>query len=202
MLVAVAGLGRYRVLGSTLDDAVGEAFDKTAKLLGLSYPGGPALAKLAESGNAQKFHFPRPMLAKKGFDFSFSGLKTAVMLEVQKAKAAGMLDALRPDLAASFEKAAIDTLVGRTLQAAAAENADRLVVAGGVGANRLLRSELGCRFAGEVFFPRPAFCTDNGAMIALAGSMRFADAAEAATIKAVPRWPLESLRTPRKENRE
>jgi N6-L-threonylcarbamoyladenine synthase len=202
MLVAVDGLGSYRVLGSTLDDAVGEAFDKTAKLLGLGYPGGPALAKLAESGNPDAFRFPRPMLSRDGFDFSFSGLKTAVMLAVRKAQDEGALDNSRQDIAASFQKAAIDTLIGRTLKAAAAENANRVVVAGGVGANSMLRAELKEKFSGDVYFPRPAFCTDNGAMIAFAGGMRLADAADAAGIRAVARWSLESLRPPSKDRQE
>ena len=193
MLVSVDALGVYRVLGSTLDDAVGEAFDKTAKLLGLSYPGGPALAKIAEHGDPDAYQFPRPMLKRQGFDFSFSGLKTAVMLEVRKAT---NLQAVRNDIAASFQKAAIDTLVGRTLQAATAENATRVVVAGGVGANKLLREDLRVRFPGQVFFPRPEFCTDNGAMIAFAGAMRLNCGVEPGTIHAQARWSLESLHAP------
>jgi N6-L-threonylcarbamoyladenine synthase len=196
MLVAVDALGVYRVLGSTLDDAVGEAFDKTAKLLGLPYPGGPALAELAASGNPNAVRLPRPMLSRAGFDFSFSGLKTAVMLEVRDAQTRGTLDGVRKDIAASFQRAAIDTLIGRTLQAAAAENATQLVVAGGVGANRLLRDELRDKFPGQVYFPRPAFCTDNGAMIAFAGSLRLADGRQAAIIHAKARWSLESLQAP------
>jgi N6-L-threonylcarbamoyladenine synthase len=196
MLVAVDALGVYRVLGSTLDDAVGEAFDKTAKLLGLQYPGGPALAELAASGNPNAVRLPRPMLSRAGFDFSFSGLKTAVMLEVRDAQTRGTLDGVRKDIAASFQRAAIDTLIGRTLQAAAAENATQLVVAGGVGANRLLRDELRDKFPGQVYFPRPAFCTDNGAMIAFAGSLRLADGRQAAIIHAKARWSLESLQAP------
>ncbi|MGA8206090.1 MAG: tRNA (adenosine(37)-N6)-threonylcarbamoyltransferase complex transferase subunit TsaD, partial [Woeseiaceae bacterium] len=121
MLIAVRGLGDYTLLGKTLDDAVGEAFDKTAKLLGLGYPGGPALAKLAQDGDANAYALPRPMLGRPGFDFSFSGLKTAVMLEVRKATEAGELDKRRADIAASFQRAAVDTLVGRTLEAARAE---------------------------------------------------------------------------------
>lgn len=196
MLVSVPGLGQYRVLGSTLDDAVGEAFDKTAKLLGLPYPGGPALAELATRGNDAAFHFPRPMLNREGFDFSFSGLKTAVMLAVRKAEAEGALDAQRADIAASFEKAVIDTLVARTLKAAKSEHAERIVVSGGVGANTLLRDSLSAQFDGEVFYPRREYCTDNGAMIALAGALRLGDAQKPATIKAMARWPLESLAPP------
>ncbi len=194
MLIAVRALGDYQLLGTTLDDAVGEAFDKTAKLLGLGYPGGPALAALAEDGNDEAYAFPRPMLQKSGFDFSFSGLKTAVMLEVRKAEASGSL--CREDIAASFQRAAVDTLIGRAIKAAKSEQLDRIVVAGGVGANRLLRKEIAERFDGRVFYPRMEFCTDNGAMIAVAGAMRLAEARAADDIKAQPRWPLASLDAP------
>jgi len=196
MLVSVTGLGAYDVLGTPLDDAVGEAFDKTAKLLGLSYPGGPALAALATQGNDQAFKLPRPMLQRDGFDFSFSGLKTAVMLQVRAAEARGDIDTVRSDIAASFQRAAVDTLVGRTLKAAKSEQAERIVVAGGVGANALLRADLAEKFNGRVFFPRQEYCTDNGAMIALAGAMRIADARQPATIQAMARWSLESLAPP------
>jgi N6-L-threonylcarbamoyladenine synthase len=197
MLIAVRELGDYRLLGTTLDDAVGEAFDKTAKLLGLGYPGGPALAALAEDGDETAFDFPRPMLNKPGFDFSFSGLKTAVMLEVRKAEAEGRLDACRADLAASFQRAAVDTLVEKSIRAARAEGLERIVVAGGVGANKLLRQEIAERFEGEVFYPRLAFCTDNGAMIAVAGALRLAEAGAADEIRAQARWSLEKLDVPR-----
>ena len=196
MLVSVAGLGAYTVLGSTLDDAVGEAFDKTAKLLGLGYPGGPALSRLAEDGTDTAFDFPRPMLNRPGFDFSFSGLKTAVMLQVRKSQAAGDFDSVRANIAASFQKAAVDTLVGRTLRAAKDQNASSVVVAGGVGANSCLRAELRRRFQGRVYYPRAEFCTDNGAMIAFAGAMRLADAATPGTIQARARWDLDSLSPP------
>jgi len=196
MLIAVRGLGDYTLLGTTLDDAVGEAFDKTAKLAGLGYPGGPALAKLAQDGDANAYALPRPMLGRPGFDFSFSGLKTAVMLEVRKATEAGELDKRRADIAASFQRAAVDTLVGRTLEAARAEGLERLVIAGGVGANRLLRQEMSARFPGRTFYPRAAWCTDNGAMIALAGALRLPDAGAAGEILARARWPLESLPVP------
>ena len=196
MLIAVRALGDYRLLGTTLDDAVGEAFDKTAKLLGLGYPGGPALAALAEDGDENAYDLPRPMLNKPSFDFSFSGLKTAVMLEVRKAEAAGKLADCRADLAASFQRAAVDTLVAKSIRAARAEGLERIVVAGGVGANRLLRHEMAARFEGEVYYPRLAFCTDNGAMIAVAGALRLAEAGEASAIKAQPRWSLESLGVP------
>ena len=199
MLVSVTGLGDYRVLGTTLDDAVGEAFDKTAKLLGLAYPGGPALAALAMKGNDEACKLPRPMLQREGFDFSFSGLKTAVMLQVRAAESRGDIDAVRADIAASFQRAAVDTLVGRTLKAAKSEQSERIVVAGGVGANTLLREELAGKYHGRVFFPRHEYCTDNGAMIALAGAMRFADARKPDTIQALARWSLESLAPPQHE---
>jgi N6-L-threonylcarbamoyladenine synthase len=196
MLISVKGLGDYELMGTTLDDAVGEAFDKTAKMLGLGYPGGPALAALAESGSDSAYKLPRPMLKRAGYDFSFSGLKTAVMLEVRKATEAGQLDARRGDIAASFQRAAIDTLVGRALKAASDASFDRIVVAGGVGANKLLRAEMAAQFTGNVFYPRLAFCTDNGAMIALAGALRLADATSAEQIRAQARWSLETLTTP------
>jgi N6-L-threonylcarbamoyladenine synthase len=197
MLISVSGLGEYSVLGTTLDDAVGEAFDKTAKLLGLGYPGGPALAALAEEGDDEAFALPRPMLNRPGYDFSFSGLKTAVMLEVRKTQDDDSYESRRADLAASFQRAAVDTLVGRTLQAAEKEQLERVVVAGGVGANKLLRSEMAARFDGQVYYPRMAFCTDNGAMIAVAGALRLADAQSAAEIRAQARWPLNTLGAPK-----
>ena len=196
MLIAVRGLGEYEVLGTTLDDAVGEAFDKTAKLLGLGYPGGPALAALAQGGSDTAYALPRPMLNRPGLDFSFSGLKTAVMLEVKKAIAAGELESCRADLAASFQRAAVDTLVGRALKAAKQERFERIVVAGGVGANKLLRQEMVSRFEGKVFYPRLDFCTDNGAMIAVAGALRLADATSATEIRAQARWSLDTLSVP------
>jgi N6-L-threonylcarbamoyladenine synthase len=196
MLIAVAGLGEYDVLGTTLDDAVGEAFDKTAKLLGLGYPGGPALAALAEDGDDAAFTLPRPMLNRPGFDFSFSGLKTAVMLEVRKTQEDGSFESRRADLAASFQRAAVDTLVGRTLQAAKKHGLDRIIVAGGVGANKLLRAEMADRFEGRVYYPRLAYCTDNGAMIAVAGALRLADATAADEIRAQARWSLNQLTRP------
>ncbi len=196
MLIAVRGLGQYQLLGTTLDDAVGEAFDKTAKLLGLGYPGGPALQKLAESGDDSAYALPRPMLGKPTLDFSFSGLKTAVMLEVRKAEADGELEAKKADIAASFQRAAVDSLVGKALQAAKREGLERIVISGGVGANTLLRSEMSARFDGDVYYPRLAFCTDNGAMIAIAGALRLADAGTAETIRAQARWSLDSLDVP------
>jgi N6-L-threonylcarbamoyladenine synthase len=196
MLIAVRGLGYYEVLGTTLDDAAGEAFDKTAKLLGLGYPGGPLLAALAEEGDDSAFAFPRPMLNKPTLDFSFSGLKTAVMLEVRRAEASGELDACRANIAASFQRAAVDSLVGKALKAAESQGLDRMVVAGGVGANQLLRKDMAERFSGEVFYPRFEFCTDNGAMIAVAGAMRLSEAQDASEIRAQARWSLDTLRVP------
>lgn len=196
MLIAVRELGDYRMLGTTVDDAVGEAFDKTAKLLGLGYPGGPALAALAEAGDDSAYDFPRPMLNQPNSDFSFSGLKTAVMLEVRKAEAEGRLDASRADLAASFQRAAVDTLIAKSIRAAASEGLERIVVAGGVGANKLLRKEMAERFDGEVYYPRLAFCTDNGAMIAVAGALRLAEAGQAGEIRARARWSLDTLGVP------
>ncbi|MFQ6005628.1 MAG: tRNA (adenosine(37)-N6)-threonylcarbamoyltransferase complex transferase subunit TsaD [Woeseia sp.] len=196
MLVAVQGLGLYDVLGRTLDDAVGEAFDKTAKLLDLDYPGGPALAALAEDGNPRAYSFPRPMLKSGSPDFSFSGLKTAVMMQVRESVALGTIESVRADIAASFQRAAVDTLVKKTVQAAKQSNLGRIVVAGGVGANLRLREELAAEFDGCVYYPRPEYCTDNGAMIALAGALRLRDGSQPATILAHARWSLESLTPP------
>ena len=195
LLVSVKGLGDYELLGTTLDDAIGEAFDKVAKLLGLSYPGGPEIAKIAESGDSDAYSFPRPMLRKPGLNFSFSGLKTAVMLVVRQAEKDGTIEQNKADIAASFQKAAIDTLIGRTLKAAKIHNFDRIVVAGGVGANVMLRKNLKASFEGTVFYPRHEFCTDNAAMIAIAGAYRIAEAQEIKEIKATARWSLESINT-------
>jgi len=196
MLVWVEELGSYSVLGTTLDDAVGEAFDKTAKLLGLGYPGGPALEKLAKKGDENAFQLPRPMVNRPGFDFSFSGLKTAVMLKVREKETDGTLDLARADIAAVFQCTVVETLLARTLKAARDQGADRIVIAGGVGANRVLRAELTARFDGTVHYPRLRFCTDNGAMIAIAGALRLADADKPDTIHAMARWSLESLDQP------
>ena len=196
MLISVRGLGEYKLLGTTLDDAAGEAFDKTAKLLGLGYPGGPLLAALADEGDDKAYAFPRPMLNKPNLDFSFSGLKTAVMLQVRRSEADDELDASRANIAASFQRAAVDTLVGKSLKAAAAEGLGRIVIAGGVGANRLLRSEMAERFSGDVFYPRFEFCTDNGAMIAVAGALRHSEATNPTEIQAQARWSLDSLGIP------
>jgi len=173
-LVDVAGLGQYRILGETLDDAAGEAFDKTAKLLGLPYPGGAALAQLAETGHSNRFVFPRPMLDRPGLDFSFSGLKTAALVAL---RGRVLDDAIRADVARGFQEAVVETLAEKCRRALEATGHRRLVIAGGVGANRRLRERLAgvARSVGaELRFPRTEFCTDNGAMIALAGCLRLA----------------------------
>jgi N6-L-threonylcarbamoyladenine synthase len=197
MLVDVAEFGHYEVLGQTVDDAAGEAFDKVAKLLGLPYPGGPALAQLAGQGDAARFDLPRPMLKRAGLDFSYSGLKTAVMLKLRELQAAGEPGpADIADLAASFQAAVVDTLVTKSLRALEASGRTRLVVAGGVGANRALRS--GLREAveasgGSVYYPRIEFCTDNAAMVAYAGYRRLlAGQAPSYVVEARPRWELRS----------
>jgi len=203
LLVEVAGLGRYRILGETLDDAAGEAFDKGAKLLGLPYPGGPELARLAERGRVGQYRFPRPMLKAPGLDFSFSGLKTALALRVRELEACGpLIEALRADLAADYQQAIVDTLVGKSLRALDATGHRCLVVAGGVGANRSLREQLRAelsRTGATVYYPRTEFCTDNGAMIAYTGCQRLAlapDAYSSVRVEARPRWPLEELTGP------
>jgi N6-L-threonylcarbamoyladenine synthase len=194
MLVEVAAIGCYRLLGDTLDDAAGEAFDKTAKLMGLPYPGGPHLAKIAQQGNPEAFRFARPMTDRPGLDMSFSGLKTQVLMAWQKSDQSGEA---RADIARGFEEAIVDTLTIKCRRALAAAGAKRLVVAGGVGANRRLRERLAA--AGEadgfgVYFPRLEFCTDNGAMIAQAGAIRLAAGqADDAAIRVTPRWSLEDL---------
>jgi len=197
MLVDVEGVGRYRVLGESLDDAAGEAFDKTAKLLGLPYPGGAKLATLAESGREGAYAFPRPMLDRPGFDFSFSGLKTAAWLAL---KAAGPAPQARADLARGFEDAIVDTLATKTARALAATGRRVLVVAGGVGANARLRArlaEVAAAAGARAAYPRAEFCTDNAAMIALAGEARLA-AGERAGLEVVARarWPLAELAAP------
>jgi N6-L-threonylcarbamoyladenine synthase len=179
-LIDVAGLGRYRILGESLDDAAGEAFDKTAKLLGLDYPGGAALSRLAEGGRSGTFTFPRPMLDRPGLDFSFSGLKTAALVAL---RGRALDDHVRADVARAFQDAVVDTLAEKCRRALALTGHRRLVVAGGVGANALLRERLRAVSAAAgaaVHFPRPEFCTDNGAMIALAGCLRMQAGAGAA----------------------
>jgi N6-L-threonylcarbamoyladenine synthase len=195
LLVRVEAVGRYRILGESLDDAVGEAFDKTAKLLGLGYPGGPALAALAESGDPGRFRFPRPMTDRPGLDFSFSGLKT---FAINTLAGTGDDPQSRADIARAFEDAVVETMVIKCRRALDETGLDRLVVAGGVGANRRLRAALN-RLAGDrgarVYFPRPAFCTDNGAMIAYAGALRLAAGQGSLdpVIEVMPRARLDEL---------
>ena len=197
-LVDVAGVGHYTLMGASLDDAAGEAFDKTAKLLGLPYPGGPALARIAENGDPGRFAFPRPMTDRPGLDFSFSGLKTRVLMEVRRQEAErGIDDATRADIARAFEEAVVDTLVIKCLRALDAADRDRLVIAGGVSANKRLRERLQSALAEQgrrVFYARPEFCTDNGAMIAYAGALRLAAGLEdGLSVQARPRWPMDTL---------
>jgi N6-L-threonylcarbamoyladenine synthase len=200
-LIEVRGVGEYRIIGETLDDAAGEAFDKAARLLGLPYPGGPQLAALAERGNPSRFALPRP-LKNQGLMMSFSGLKTAVRLAIDSVRRpdGGLDEADRADLAASFQAAVVDTLLGKCRAALEATGLPRIVIAGGVGANRELRAglaELGRRIGVSVYYPKPKLCTDNGAMIAYAGWCRRASALRRASkIVARPRWPLDELRPP------
>lgn len=199
-LMQVTGVGEYALLGESLDDAAGEAFDKTAKLLGLGYPGGPQLARLAESGNAGRFRLPRPMLKSGDLDFSFSGLKTAV-LNVVSARDWAPSDVA--DLAADFQEAVVEVLCAKALTALQQTGFSRLVVAGGVGANRRLRERLdaGARRKGyRVYYPEPELCTDNGAMIAFAGARRLAAGevpGQGRAVRVQPRWPLSDLRPPK-----
>ena len=198
-LMRVRGVGDYALLGESVDDAAGEAFDKTAKLLGLGYPGGPQLAKLAEQGVAGRFRLPRPMLHSGDLDFSFSGLKTAVLNVVS---APGWNAADMADLAAEFQQAVVDVLCAKALAALKKVGLKTLVVAGGVGANQQLRAVLDAAVSGRggrVHYPEPALCTDNGAMIAFAGALRFAAGESGPEICAVrirPRWPLVDLQPP------
>jgi N6-L-threonylcarbamoyladenine synthase len=199
-LIEVAGVGRYRIIGETLDDAAGEAFDKVARLLGLPYPGGPELAALAERGDARRFALPRP-LKNQGLDMSFSGLKTATRLAIDACRAAdgSLPEPVRADLAASFQAAVVETLTAKCRLALQATGLTRLVVAGGVGANRALRAnlaELGGQVGARVYYPKPALCTDNGAMIAYAGWCRRTAGAHEPRIVARPRWPLDELQPP------
>lgn len=195
MLVQVAGIGRYRLLGESLDDAAGEAFDKTAKLLELPYPGGPALEALARDGDPRRFQFPRPMTDRPGLDFSFSGLKTFALNTI---RAHG--PEARADIARAFQDAVVDTLVIKCRRALEQTGSSRLVIAGGVSANQALREQLralGERLNATVYYPRPQLCTDNGAMVAYAGYCRLR-AGEQASLDFSPtaRWPLEALREP------
>ncbi len=204
-LMRVAGVGRYQILGETIDDAAGEAFDKSAKLLGLTYPGGPALAKLAEHGNPAAYKLPRPLLHSENLDFSFAGLKTAVMVQANKLALAqhctpGSLPAnVLADLAASTQAAIVEVLMKKSLAALQATGLDRLVVAGGVGANRCLRDQFNQVCAGlgvRVHYPELHLCTDNGAMIAMAAALRLQSGVQTASrtyaFDVKPRWPLES----------
>ena len=195
LLVEVKGFGEYVILGESLDDAVGEAFDKTAKMLGLSYPGGPELAKLAEQGNPSEIKFPRPMVNRPGLDFSFSGLKTSALHAWQKSSGT---EEAKADIAYAFQEAVVETLAIKCERALTQTGFNRLIIAGGVGANKRLRERLN-ELKAEVFFPRQQFCTDNGAMIAYAGALRLAAGQfEPATISPQPRWSLETL-TPLKQ---
>ncbi|MFZ9709331.1 MAG: tRNA (adenosine(37)-N6)-threonylcarbamoyltransferase complex transferase subunit TsaD [Steroidobacteraceae bacterium] len=198
MLIEAQGIGDYRLLGQTRDDAAGEAFDKSAKLLGLGYPGGPQLARLAMRGRPGRFEFPRPMLDRPGLEFSFSGLKTAVLHAV---RGAGALDeSTRADIALALQEAIVDTLIAKSLRALAETGLDALVVSGGVSANAMLRERLD-RAARErgvrVYYPRLEFCTDNAAMIAVAGLARLrAGEHEQGGLRAQAQWSLASLRPP------
>ena len=194
LIVNVSGAGQYEVLGESVDDAAGEAFDKTAKLLGLPYPGSPVLSALAEKGDSKRFHFPRPMTDRPGLDFSFSGLKTFAMNTV---KAAADDEQTRADIARAFVDAVVDTFVIKCRRAIKETGLKRLIVAGGVSANTQLRAgliELMDGVNGKAYFPRTEFCTDNGAMIAYAGYLRIkAGQTESLNFQANPRWPLTDI---------
>jgi N6-L-threonylcarbamoyladenine synthase len=196
-LMRVDGIGRYAMLGETLDDAAGEAFDKTAKLLGLGYPGGPALAKLAENGRPGRFRLPRPLQRSTGFDFSFSGLKTAVSTLLNRSP---LPLADQADLAAEIQEAITDVLVTKAVAAVRSQQLEHLVVAGGVGANKRLRTKLDALAAAheiKVYYPPLEFCTDNGAMVAFAGALRLSRADKPpkppAGFNVRPRWDLADL---------
>ena len=195
-LVAVDAIGRYRLLGETLDDAAGEAFDKTAKMMGLPYPGGPQLAALAEQGTPGRFKFARPMTDRPGLDFSFSGLKTQVLLAWRDSDQS---EQTKADIARGFEDAVVDTLAIKCERALDEAGSDVIVIAGGVGANKRLRAKLqdmALRRGGRACFPRPSLCTDNGAMIAFAGALRLeAGQHETAEVKVTPRWDMATLAT-------
>ncbi|TFW26595.1 tRNA (adenosine(37)-N6)-threonylcarbamoyltransferase complex transferase subunit TsaD [Massilia arenosa] len=206
-LMRVDGVGQYTLLGETLDDAAGEAFDKSAKLLGLGYPGGPAISRLAEFGDPDAYKLPRPMLHSKDFNFSFSGLKTAVLTVVKQQGAAGtnganICEQDKANIARGFVDAIVDVLTAKCVSALKHTGLKRLVIAGGVGANRQLRESLNAAAAKkrfEVYYPELEFCTDNGAMIAFAGAMRLQINPDAAkrdySFNVRPRWPLDELRT-------
>ncbi|AHN25575.1 YgjD/Kae1/Qri7 family, required for threonylcarbamoyladenosine (t(6)A) formation in tRNA [Gilliamella apicola] len=197
-LISVTGIGQYHLMGESIDDAAGEAFDKTAKLLGLDYPGGAKLSKLAEQGDSSRFHFPRPMTDRPGLDFSFSGLKTAAANTIHQYNQGVELDEqTKADIARAFEDALVDTLLIKSRRALEQTGFNRLVIAGGVSANKPLRNKLAELMAqrkGQVYYPRIEFCTDNGAMIAYAGMIhlkqqQYSDLA----INVRPRWPLSEL---------
>ncbi|MBN9365685.1 MAG: tRNA (adenosine(37)-N6)-threonylcarbamoyltransferase complex transferase subunit TsaD [Comamonadaceae bacterium] len=201
-LMRVDGVGQYALLGETIDDAAGEAFDKSAKLMGLGYPGGPALSRLAQQGDPTAFALPRPLLHSGDLDFSFAGLKTAVLTQARKL--GDQLEARKADLAASTQAAIVEVLVKKTLKALRQTGLQRVVVAGGVGANRLLREQLDAACARQrvrvrVHYPELHLCTDNGAMIAMAAAMRLQAGREQArrdyAFDVKPRWPLDSLCT-------
>ncbi len=196
MLIRVEAIGAYALLGETLDDAAGEAFDKTAKMLGLAYPGGPHLAKLADEGDSSSFRFSRPMTNRPGLDFSFSGLKTAAIVAYRENKSERRI---KENIAAAFQEAVVDTLRIKCERALQHEGLHRLVIAGGVGANQSLREVFKAYFVEkgfEVYYPRIEFCTDNGAMIALAGCLRLVNGEEAPKGLGVrARWPLSELTT-------
>ncbi len=198
-LVRVDAIGRYRLLGESLDDAAGEAFDKTAKMLGLPYPGGPHIARIAQQGQAGRFDFPRPMVNRPGLDFSFSGLKTHTLNTVDACRSAGgeLSEQDKCDIARAFEDAVVATLVIKCRRALEQENLKTLVMAGGVSANANLRTALKkalARQRARVFYPAPVFCTDNGAMIAYAGAQRMlAGQVDSEGVRVRPRWPMEEL---------
>jgi len=194
LLAQVDGVGQYKILGESLDDAAGEAFDKTAKMLDLGYPGGPILAKLAEKGTAGVYKFPRPMIDRPGLEFSFSGLKTFALNTMQKSDGS---DQSKADIALAFEEAVVDTLMIKSRRAIRETGIKTLIIAGGVGANQRLRRELSAmaeKEGGQLFYPRVEFCTDNGAMIAYAGCLRLmAEQTEELAINVRARWPMEEL---------
>ncbi|HIF9239898.1 TPA: tRNA (adenosine(37)-N6)-threonylcarbamoyltransferase complex transferase subunit TsaD [Photobacterium damselae] len=195
MMVEVKGIGEYQILGESIDDAAGEAFDKTAKLMGLDYPGGPLLSKMAENGTTGRFTFPRPMTDRPGLDFSFSGLKTFAANTI---RSNGDDEQTRADIAFAFQEAVVDTLAIKCKRALKQTGLKRLVIAGGVSANKYLRQELEKLMKGmkgEVFYPRTEFCTDNGAMIAYAGMQRLKNKELMDLgVKAFPRWPIDQLK--------
>ncbi|TNH43671.1 tRNA (adenosine(37)-N6)-threonylcarbamoyltransferase complex transferase subunit TsaD [Photorhabdus luminescens] len=193
-LISVTGIGKYELLGESIDDAAGEAFDKTAKLLGLDYPGGPILSRMAQKGEAGRFVFPRPMTDRPGLDFSFSGLKTFAANTIRSNSDD---EQTRADIARAFEDAVVDTLAIKCKRALEETGFKRLVMAGGVSANRTLRTkmeEVMAKLGGEVFYARPEFCTDNGAMIALAGMIRLkGEVSDSLGVTVKARWPLSEL---------